>query len=87
MNPVTVAEALRLAIATIERLNRHESANGTLDVLREVLARYAQDQMRCVSCGVPVSLTQALLSQQRRDGAEVACKDCVTKELTTKGDR
>ena len=62
MNPVTVAEALQLAITTIERLH-------------------------CASCGVPVSLTQALLSQQRRDGAEVACKDCVTKELTTKGDR
>jgi len=38
---VTVVEALSLAQATIERLNRHGSANGTLDVLRAVLKREA----------------------------------------------
>jgi hypothetical protein len=32
-------EACALAVATIERLNRHDSANGTLDVLRAALAR------------------------------------------------
>ena len=30
----TLLEVLLLAEATIERLNRHDSANGTLDVLR-----------------------------------------------------
>jgi len=39
VSTVTVVEALSLAQATIERLNRHGSANGTLDVLRAVLAR------------------------------------------------
>ncbi len=32
-------EACALAVATIERLNRHGSADGTLDVLRAALAR------------------------------------------------
>lgn len=31
-------EALQLAEATIERLNRHDSANGTLDVIRTALS-------------------------------------------------
>lgn len=30
-------EALELAEATIQRLNRHDSANGTLDVMRSAL--------------------------------------------------
>jgi len=32
--PPTTLEVLRLAEATLERLNRHDSANGTLDVVR-----------------------------------------------------
>lgn len=32
-----IKEALGLAEATIKRLNRHDSANGTLDVIREAL--------------------------------------------------
>lgn len=32
-------EALTVAEATIERLNRHNSANGTLDVIRAALAK------------------------------------------------
>jgi hypothetical protein len=32
-------EALQLAKATIERLNRHNSANGTLDVIRAALSK------------------------------------------------
>ena len=32
-------EACNLAIATVERLNRHNSANGTLDVLRAAIAK------------------------------------------------
>ena len=32
-------EALQLAEATIERLNRHNSANGTLDVVRAAIAK------------------------------------------------
>jgi hypothetical protein len=34
----TMLEALALAEATIERLNRHDSANGTLDVIRAAIA-------------------------------------------------
>jgi hypothetical protein len=33
-------------------------------------------------CRAPVTPAQAGLSVQRRDGATVACKDCVTAELT-----
>lgn len=36
-----LVEALELAEATIERLNRHDSANGTLDVVRAALGREA----------------------------------------------
>jgi hypothetical protein len=32
-------EACELAVATIERLNRNNSANGTLDVLRALIAK------------------------------------------------
>ena len=34
----TLLEALQLAEATIERLNRHGSADGTLDVIRTAIA-------------------------------------------------
>ena len=36
-------DALELATATIERLNRHSSANGTLDVINGVLARAGRE--------------------------------------------
>ena len=36
-------EACKLAEATVRRLNRHNSANGTLDVLRDVIAKAEGD--------------------------------------------
>ena len=40
----TLLEALLLAEATIERLNRHDSANGTLEVLRAAIALATPDK-------------------------------------------
>lgn len=40
---VTMIEALEVAEATIERLNRHNSANGTLDVIRAAIAKAKGD--------------------------------------------
>ena len=37
-----MVRALSVAEATIERLNRHNSANGTLDVIRAAIAKVAK---------------------------------------------
>jgi len=42
---------------------------------------------RCTLCSKDITQTQAGLSRLRRNGAAIACKDCVTSELTTKDDR
>lgn len=72
VSPDAVSEALDRAIGTSTLVEE--------DVVPEPAADF------CDVCGADITAVQARLSRARRDGADKACQDCVTKELTPKPD-